>query len=162
MAPSLLISTIDTASFDCGKDSLNYWFHKQSLRNQQNGSSRVFVVLDEEGRVAGYYSLSPGSIQRVDVTRNLARNSPDPIPIIVLGRLAVDIRYHRQGIGAGLLKDAILRTLKASQDIGGKCLVVHALDEEAKNFYLQYGFVESPTNPMTLMLPTAAMQKALG
>ena len=151
-APELLTEDHDTDTFDCGNQVLNDWLKRVALKNQTANASRTFVVC-EGVTVVGYYALSSGSIERLQAHKSLSRNMPDPIPVTILGRLAIDQNYQGQRIGSGLLKDAMLRTLVVSGHIGVKAMLVHALSEEARQFYLQYGFKESPINDMTLMLP---------
>ncbi|MCW7552693.1 GNAT family N-acetyltransferase [Endozoicomonas gorgoniicola] len=151
-APELLTKDHNTDDFDCGHDVLTEWLKKTALKNQSANASRTFVVCKGD-RVVGYYALSSGSIERMQTPKSLARNMPDPIPVTVLGRLAIDQAHQGMRIGSGLLKDAMMRTLVVSQHIGVKAMLVHAISEEARQFYLQYGFKESTFNPMTLMLP---------
>lgn len=127
------------------------WLIRRSLKNQQSGASRTYVIC-KENRVIAYYALASGSIERLIASKTIARNMPDPIPVTVLGRLAVDLQYQGQRFGAALLKDAILRTVSVSRSIGVRAILVHAITEDAKRFYANYGFKESPINKMTLML----------
>ncbi len=159
-APQPLTGHFDFSQFNCGVDILNTWLKKHALKNQVSGSSRTFVVTSEN-RVMGYYSLATGSVERQLSPSNIARNAPDPIPVMILGRLAVDTTMQGKGVGAGLLKDAILRVYRVSHDVGFKALLVHAISPEAKDFYLQYGFIESPVDTMTLMLPIKAISKLM-
>lgn len=139
--------------FDCGEPSLDEWLKRRALANQLGGASRTFVVADMEDRVVGYYSLAAGAVSRNLATGSVRRNMPDPVPVLVLARLAVE--RHAQGLqlGAALLQDAVNRAVSVSQNAGVRALLVHALDDKAKQFYLHYGFVESPLHPLTLMLP---------
>ncbi|MDE8742662.1 GNAT family N-acetyltransferase [Pectobacterium polaris] len=134
--------------------SLDEWLKRKALKNQTIGASRTFVVCESSAnQVIGFYALATGSVQRQSVSGALRRNMPDPLPVLVLGRLAVDERYHRQGIGAGLLKDAILRSQQVAEQVGTKVLLVHALSEDAKDFYLHWSFTSSEIQPNTLLLP---------
>ena len=142
----------DLVGFDCGEESLNHWLQRTAHNNHKSGASRVFTI-KEKGQVIGYYCLAAGSIARVAAPKKLIRNSPDPLPIILLGRLAIDNRYKGQGLGGFLLRDAILRSISLTQNLGVVALVAHALNQSAKEFYLQYGFLESPLSDMTLILP---------
>ncbi len=117
-----------------------------------DGASRTFVVCEGD-IVIGYYCLSAGSVSRDSAPGNLRRNMPDPIPVVVLGRLAVHLDWAAQGIGRGLLKDAVMRTAGVAKEIGIRALLCHAISSDAKAFYLQFGFLESPLHPMTLMMP---------
>ncbi len=139
------------ADFDSGETTLDDWLKRRALDNDQCGASRTFVV-HQENIVIGYYSLATGSITSQQAPGKIKRNMPNPIPVMVLGRLAIDKRWQGQGIGPALLKDALLRTIKVSCDAGIKALLVHALSNMAKHFYKRYGFIESPFEPMTLML----------
>jgi GNAT superfamily N-acetyltransferase len=143
--------------FDSGVPVLDNWLRKRALNNQALGASHTYVVCGENNVVAGYYCISAGAVGHEHATGSLRRNMPDPIPVVVMGRLAIDKRYQRLGIGRGLLKDAVLRTIQASEVIGIKAILVHAISEDAKNFYLANGFAESPTQPLTLFL---ALDKA--
>ncbi|MBB5347700.1 GNAT family N-acetyltransferase [Desulfoprunum benzoelyticum] len=137
--------------FDCGIQTLNQWLQRQALINETTGASRTFVTCDHQ-RVVGFYALATGSVRRGEAPGRVKRGMPDPLPVMVLGRLAVARHWQKHGVGAGLLKDAVLRTLTVSRKAGIRALLVHALSESAKDFYLRYGFRESPFNPMTLML----------
>lgn len=130
------------------------WLKQRAWHNQQNGASRCFVVCADED-VVGYYALAAGAVSHDQAPGNVRRNMPDPIPVIVLGRLAVHADWAGQGIGAGLLKDAVLRALRLSKDMGIRALLCHAINEEAKQFYLHHGFVVSPIEALTVMLNLA-------
>ena len=142
----------DCTAFDCGEPLLDDWLKKHAMSNQRSGASRTFVVADADGRVAGYYALAAGAVDHGEATGAIRRNMPDPIPVMVLGRLAIDRRSQGRKLGAALLKDAVLRCLAVAENAGVRALLVHALNDAAKAFYQRYGFVESPANPMTLML----------
>jgi predicted N-acetyltransferase YhbS len=138
-------------SFACGIPALDEWLKRRALKNEVSGASRTFVVC-HDGQVVGYYALATGSVERGDAPKKLRRNMPDPIPVMVLGRLAVDRQWQRAGVGRGLLKNAVLRSLSVSQHAGVKALLVHTLSEDAKAFYVRNGFLESPVDPMTLVI----------
>jgi len=140
-----------TEPFSCGIPVLGEWLKRRALKYEVSGASRTFVVC-QEGRVIGYYTLATGSVRHRDAPGNIRRNMPDPIPVMVLGRLAVDQQWQHAGLGQGLLKDAVLRSLSVSQHAGVRALLVHTLSEDAKIFYVQNGFLESPLDPMTLVL----------
>ncbi len=149
--PALITSLYQLEDFDCGVAVLNAWLIKQALRNEASGASRTFIA--GSGRaVAGYYALAAGSVERMRAPGRIRRNMPEPLPVMVLGRLAVDIRWQGRGVGQGLLKDALLRTVAVSRQAGIRALVVHAISEEARLFYMRHGFLESPLDEMTLML----------
>jgi GNAT superfamily N-acetyltransferase len=151
-APAPLTAEHDTSQFVCRHDSLSAWLGKRALANAASGASRTYVVCAPERQVIGYYALSAGSIAAASVAGRLRRNMPDPLPVIVLGRLAVHTDWAGRGIGSGLLKDAVLRAIQASALIGVRALLCHAIDEEAMGFYLKNGFISSPLDPLTLML----------
>jgi len=139
------------SEFVSGNETLDDWLHHKALHNDHIDASRTYVVCDDQ-HVVAYYCLSTGSVNRSDVTGRLRRNMPDPVPVMILGRLAVDLAWQRHGIGAALLKDAILRTLQVSEMVGVKALLVHAISDIAANFYEKWGFHASPINPKTLFL----------
>jgi GNAT superfamily N-acetyltransferase len=139
------------ADFDCGESSLNDWLKRRALKNHAAGASRCFVIC-AGATVVGYYSLSAGAISHESAPKALRRNMPDPLPVLLLGRLAIDKRYHNQGLGQALLRDAMLRAVNVAGDAGVFALLVHALSDPAKQFYLSRGFVASPLLPMTLMV----------
>lgn len=151
----------DLSNFDCSNDTLNNWLQKHALKNEVSGASRTFVVTNHSKKIVGFYCLSVGAIEHESSPSKVRRNMPDPIPIMILGRLAVDLHYQNQSLGKSLLKDAILRTIKVSKQTGIRALLVHALSEKAKQFYIQNGFYESPTNNMTLMITIKDVLKAL-
>ncbi len=148
-APQPLAAGHRLESFDSGEPSLDDWLRRRALKNQENGSSRTYVVCQGQD-VIGYYCLSAGAIGHAEAPGNLKRNRPDPIPVIVLGRLAIHSAYHQQRMGTALLRDAILRTLQAAE-----------VAEQAKRFYRSRGFVESPVQPMTLCLPLHTVHATL-
>lgn len=151
-APVPLTAEHDTSHFVCRHDSLSAWLSKRALANAASGASRTYVVCAADHEVIGYYALAAGSIAPASVTGRLRRNMPDPLPVIVLGRLAVHTDWAGRGIGSGLLKDAVLRSVQASALIGVRALLCHAIDDEAMGFYLKHGFVSSPLDPLTLMI----------
>lgn len=159
-APEPLLATHQVAQFDCGEPSLNSWLIRQALRNEASGASRTFVACIQR-TVVGYYCLAAGAVVRAEAPKPMQRNMPDPIPVMVLGRLAVDLSYQGQGLGAALLRDAILRVLQVSETVGVRAILVHALSASAKRFYLSYGFLDSPIDPMTLCLALDTARRAL-
>jgi GNAT superfamily N-acetyltransferase len=146
--------------FDCGVDSLNEWLGKRAAKNQAIGASRTFVVTNGE-IVIGYYCLCGAAIDRIELPKAKQRNMPDPIPAVLIGRLAVDLRYQGQKIGVSLLQDAICRIITASQSIGIAYILVHAVDDAAKRFYELNGFVAIPEQPLTLFLSVATAATAI-
>lgn len=159
-APQPLAAGHKLEAFESGEPSLDEWLRRRALKNQENGSSRTYVVCEGDA-VIGFYCLSAGAIGHAEAPGNLKRNRPDPIPVIVLGRLAIHTAYHQQGVGTALLRDAILRTLQAAEVAGVAALLVHALSEQARRFYRSRGFVESPIQPMTLCLPLSTVHATL-
>lgn len=153
-APEPLGPGHDLSDFSCGQPSLDEWLRRRALANQASGASRTYVVCSAE-RVIGYYALAAGAVAVCEATGRVRREMPDPIPVMVLGRLAVDRRRQGRGLGLDLLRDAVLRTLKAAEIVGVRALLVHALDERAAHFYLRAGFSPSPLRPLTLMLRLA-------
>jgi len=139
--------------FRCSAPALTRWLLERAHQNQASGASRCFVSCDEQQRVVGYYALSAGGISHDTAPGRIRRNMPDPIPVIVLGRLAVHAERAGKGIGQGLLKDAALRALPTCGQLGARALLCHAIDEPAKAFYLKHGFIVSPIHPLTVMLP---------
>lgn len=138
--------------FACGEAVLDEWLQRRAMANQVSGASRTFVVADPTGQVYGFYALAAGAIAHQTATSSVRRNMPDPVPVMVLTRLAVDRRAQGVQLGGALLQDAVTRVMLVSQNIGVRALLVHALHERAKQFYLHYGFQPSPMQPMTLML----------
>jgi predicted N-acetyltransferase YhbS len=159
-APEPLGAQHRVEEFDCGSQSLNDWLRKQALRNQASGAARTFVACDDD-RVIAYYALASSAVAIDTATGKLRRNMPDPIPVVVLGRLAVDVAYQGRGLGRALLRDAGRRVLFAGNEIGIRGLLAHALDENAKNFYRRLGFDPSPLDPMTLMITLADLRASL-
>jgi len=159
-APQLLGETHELDAFDCGAPSLDQWLKRRARGNQATGASRVYVVCRGDC-VVGYYALAAGAVERDEAPRTVRRNMPSPIPVIILGRLAVDAQEQGNGVGAALLRDALLRVLNAAREIGAAAILVHALNDRAKAFYLEHGFVESPVEPLVLMLPVKDIAAAL-
>jgi len=160
LAPVPIAVGHDLSSFDCGEVSLNDWLKKRALKNEGADSSRTYVIAEGK-KVVGYYCLAAGAIGHAAAPKGMRRNRPDPIPILVLGRLAIHKDYHNRGFGSGLLRDAVFRALQASRIAGVTALLVHALSEGARQFYLSRGFIESPIQPMTLCLMLSAAQKTV-
>ena len=149
-APELLATHHSITRFECGKPPLNRWLFNFALQNQESRASRTYVV-QSENRVIGYYSLATASIHRQAAHRTLRHGEPDPIPAILLAQLAVDQEYKSRGIGSGLLRDAFFRAQQVSEIAGARVLLLDALDEEARQFYMAKGFRQSPLDTMQLM-----------
>lgn len=147
-------------NFDCGILTLNDWLVRRARRNELEGASRTYVLC-VVNQVVGYYCLAAGSICCLDVPSRVKRNMPNPLPVMVIGRLGIDKKWQGQGLGRALLRDAVLRTLNAAEVAGIRAILVHALSEEAKRFYKSCGFMESPTNPMTLVVTLGDIKQAL-
>lgn len=154
-APKLLTALDSIDGFDSGVSSLDDWLRRRALANQSSGASRVYAVCHEELGVVGYYALASGALALAEAPGKLRRNMPDPIPMAVLGRMAVDRRVQRQGLGVALLQDAVLRVQQAASILRIRGMLVHAISEEAKHFYEHYGFIAGQNSPMTLALSLA-------
>jgi GNAT superfamily N-acetyltransferase len=159
-APEKLSPGHDITSFDSGEIVLDEWLRRRAAQNEISGASRTYVVCAGK-KVAGYYSLAAGAVTHEQVPGRIKRNMPDPLPVMILGRLAVDKAFQGRGIGAGLLKDAVLRTLQAAEIAGIRALLVHAISDAAKRFYENYGFIVSPLDPMTVMITLSEAQKLI-
>jgi GNAT superfamily N-acetyltransferase len=151
-APQPLTPQHQVNAFACGESVLDEWLKRRALGNQTSGASRTFVVADDACQVMGYYALAAGAVAHRDATRSVRQNMPDPVPVMVLARLAVDVRAQGIKLGAALLQDALQRCVQVSQNTGVRALLVHALNDQARQFYEHYGFGVSPAHPMTLML----------
>jgi len=150
-APVLLSKEHYLDVFSCGVASLDEWLKRRAYPNQVSGASRTYVVAEGQ-RVVGYYCLASGALALNDAPGAIRRNMPDPIPMGILGRLAVDKAFSGRGLGVALLQDAVIRTAQAAGILGIRGLLVHAISDEAKAFYEYHGFVASPTQSMTLIL----------
>lgn len=139
------------AGFSCGKEALDAWLLKRASTSQVSGAARTYVV-EAEGRVVGYFSLATASVARTHLTGRAKRNIPDPVPAVLLTRFATDVKYQGKGLGKAMLRSAIEKVKRAAEVVGVACLLVHAKDEDAKNFYLRYGLEPSPTDPLHLIL----------
>ena len=151
--PELLADTHLLEGFNCEKPALNEWLIHRALANQASGTSRTWVVVEAGSRdVVGYYASATASILRSSTPKRMRRNQPDEMPAILLARMAVDSRHQGQGLGAALLKHFMLKAFEVGQSVGVRVLLIHAKDDEAKGFYSHYGFVESPIDPLVLMM----------
>ncbi|MCG5058783.1 MAG: GNAT family N-acetyltransferase [Limnoraphis sp. WC205] len=159
--PEKLNSSHQIDHFDSGNHQLNDWLKKRALKNELEGGSRTYVVC-VGNVVIGYYCLASGAVAQTIATGRVRRNMPDPIPVMVIGRLAVDRQWQGKGIGRGLLRDAILRTLQAAEIVGIRAILVQAISLEAKQFYQNCGFTVSPIEPMILMITVKDAISALG
>jgi predicted N-acetyltransferase YhbS len=146
--PRPLAAEDDRQGFDCGRESLNQWFRRNAWRNQQTDVSRVSVICDgESGAIAGYVSLSAASIERAHLPKSSQRNRPDPVPALLLGQLAVDLRYQGRGVAASLMFFALTTAVRVAQEIGCACVLTHPLDDDVRAFYTKFGFENLPFDP---------------
>ena len=152
VAPSLLSNQHKLHNFQCGLSALDDWLKRRAMANQISGASRTYVVTDKFELVVAYYALASGALAQSDAPSGVKRNMPDPIPMTILGRLAVDQRYQGQRLGIALLQDAVLRVQQAAAIMGIRGILVHAISDDARRFYERHGFAGSPTQPMTLVL----------
>ena len=159
--PEKLRPDHNLSDFDSGVRQLDDWLRRRAQQNQDSGASRTYVISDA-ARVIGYYALANGAVTRQEATGRVRRNVPDPVPVMVIGRLAVDRAYHGRGLGRALLRDAVLRTVQAADIAGIRAILVHAISEEARLFYERCGFLPSPLDPMTLMVTVADAAESLG
>lgn len=149
--------------FDCGRASLNVWLVRFARQAGAAGSARTYVMRDDQqGRVVAYHALTAAALERQAATARVIKGMPQyPIPVVLLARLAVDLSVAGRGLGAWLLRDAMMRTLAASETVGARAMLVHAIDEDARAFYRSHGFTPSPTDPLHLMIPTKDIAAAL-
>jgi ribosomal protein S18 acetylase RimI-like enzyme len=160
--PEPLGADHDLKRFDCGRESLNAWLTETAPPSEARGNARTYVCVEAGGaRVIAYHSLAAGSVRRADAKGKLARNSPDPIPVVVLARLAVDQEFQGQGIGSLLLLDAIERAVSAAQAIGARAMIVNPIDEAAAAFYESCGFTRSKTDETFLYVDMATAKNLL-
>jgi GNAT superfamily N-acetyltransferase len=150
-APEKLTASHDVAQFECGEPTLDAWLKRRSLQNEESGASRTYVLCAGK-EIAGDYALATGAIAHAGAAGRVKRNMPDPVPVIIIGRLAIASRFQGRGIGTALLRDAVLRTMQAAEIAGIRAILVHAISEQAKRFYEKHGFIPSPADPMTLMI----------
>ncbi|HWK43248.1 MAG TPA: GNAT family N-acetyltransferase [Stellaceae bacterium] len=151
--PRPLTAADDREAFDCGRDSLNQWFRRHAWRNQEGGASRISVVCDgSTGAIAGYVSLSAAQIEREYLPKSAQRNRPNPLPVLLLGQLAVDRRYHGKGYARSLMLYALTTSVKFSKEIGCFGVLTHPLDDELHDFYRRFGFEDLPFDPKRSMI----------
>jgi GNAT superfamily N-acetyltransferase len=158
-APEKLRADRNLEGFECGEPSLDEWLRRRALQNEESSASRTYVVCAGQ-QVVGYYALAVGAVVHTHAPGRVRRNMPDPVPVMVIGRLAVHQKYQGRKIGPGLLRDAILRTLQAADIAGIRAILVHAISERARQFYEECGFIASPMDRMTLMITVSEAVKA--
>jgi GNAT superfamily N-acetyltransferase len=156
--PEPLSAKHEASAFDSGEPALDDWLRKRALANEQSGASRTYVI-DAGNRVVGFYCLAAGSVAKQAATGHIRRNMPEPIPVMIIGRLAIDRAFQARGLGKALLRDAVLRTLQAAAIAGIRAILLHAISEDAKRFYVHCGFSESPLDPMTMMISVAEAER---
>ncbi len=160
--PESLSEAHDVSAFTCGKPSLDHWLQRRALSNQQKGFTAVLVV-HEARRVVGYYGLAPTAAAPGALPRSIRTGqTPDPVPCLLLGQLATDLGWAGQGIGAGLLKHALQRCVVAAQLVGGRALIVNAVDDEAAAFWRRRGFLPAKDDPLVLYRSIADIAASLG
>ena len=160
-APQPLNEAHQVESFSCGEQTLDLWLKRRALANQTSGASRTFVVC-RDTTVHGYYALAAGSVDRSAAPGRLRRNMADPIPVVVLARLAVTTSEQGSGLGRALVRDAVRRIRTAASEIGIAAILVHALNHRAMRFYLACGFVESVIDELILFARLKDIEAALG
>ncbi len=160
-APEPLTAAHDVSEFSCGKPTLDRWLKTRALSNQQKGFTAVLVV-HEAGRVVGYYGLAPTAIVPAVLPRSIRTGQPpDPVPCLLLGQLATDIAWAGQGIGTGLVKHALQRCVQAATLVGGRALIVNAVDDDAADFWRRRGFLPSKDDPLVLFRSIADIAASL-
>ncbi len=149
-APELLTAAHDISEFDCGKPTLDHWLKTRALSNQEKGFTAILVV-HEAGRVVSYYGLAPTAVVPNVLPRSIRTGQPpDPVPCLLLGQLATDVGWAGRGIGTGLVKHALERCVAAAKLVGGRALMVNAIDEDAAAFWKRRGFLVSRDDPLIL------------
>jgi GNAT superfamily N-acetyltransferase len=149
--PESLTPRHDVSRFSCGKPQLDHWLKTRALTNQQRGFTAV-VVVHIDGQVVGYYGLAPTSVVPTVLPRSIRTGQPpNPVPCILLGQLAIDVSYAGQGLGTSLLRHALERSVQASRLIGGRALIVQAIDNEAVLFWKRHGFTPRSDDQMILV-----------
>jgi len=150
--PLLLTADHNVDGFDSSVPALDNWLRRRGLANQRSGASRTWVVTDGTERVVAYYASATSAILRARATGRAGRNQPDELPAVLLARMAVAHDHRGQGLGAALLKHFIVKALEVAELVGVCVILVHATDDNARNFYQHHGFEASPIDDMTLML----------
>ena len=159
-APAQIREHHEVSRFDSGIESLDAWLRSKARMNEAKGGSRTYVVCDGN-QVVGFYSLAASSVEKRRLSSRIGRNMPEPIPVILLGQLAVDRRHQGRGLGRDLLQDAAKRALSAADAIGARALIVQALNREAKRFYERFGFTSFAKEPLMMLLRMSELRAAL-
>lgn len=159
-APAPLADHHDLADFNSGEPQWDDWLRRRARANQASGASRTYVVCENQ-RVVAYYALASGAVKAAEAPGRIRRNMPEPIPVAVLGRLAIDQAYQGRGLGRALVRDAGLRLLNAAEIMGIRGVLVHAISQDARAFYEAVGFLPSPLDPMVLMIGMSDLESAL-
>ncbi len=160
-APERLTADHHVSAFACGKPALDHWLRTRALSNQQKGFTAVVVVHDQ-GRVVGYYGLSPTAVAPAGLPRAIRTGQPpDPVPCLLLGQLATDLAWAGRGVGGGLLRHALMRCGEAAKLVGGRALVVNAIDDEAAGYWTRRGFLASKDEPLVLFRSIADIHATL-
>jgi GNAT superfamily N-acetyltransferase len=155
-APTALGAPHILDEFNCGVATLDEWLKRRARANHASGASRCYVIADDAGKVLGYYAVASGALSVADAPGRLKRNMPDPIPMAIVGRLAIDLSQQGKGLGVALLQDAVSRVRQAADIMGIRGVLVHAISDDAKRFYEHHGFISHPNAPMTLVLSLAS------
>jgi GNAT superfamily N-acetyltransferase len=153
------------AGFDCGEPSLNRWLATQARQSMESRDAVTYMLLDEAEEpaiIVGYYCLSSGEVSRKVAPAAMAKRSPEPIPVVRMGRFAIDQRYQGKGLGAELLREALLGAMSASTTIGARLVLVDAIDDGAVDFYKRFGFEDSPIHPRQVMLDIRTIEASAG
>lgn len=157
--PEGITASHDVSEFSCRRDELNAWLRRRALTNEGKTSRTYVVALG--ARVVAYYTLAAGSVSRDEIPRSIRHDTPETVPIVVLGRLATDKNFERRGLGQSMLQEAISRVLVAAAEIGVRGLLVHAIDDDAAGFYRKFRFVNTPIGERTFLLPVETARNAL-
>lgn len=159
--PELLTAQHDLGPFTCGRPALDHWLKTRALSNQEKGFT-VVIVVHEAGRVVGYYGLAPTAVVPAAMPRSIKTGQPPtPVPCLLLGQLATDVAWAGRGVGTGLLRHALIRSVEGARLVGGRALVVNALDSDAAKFWLRHGFIASKDNPLVLFRSIADIAASL-
>ncbi|MCL1800036.1 MAG: GNAT family N-acetyltransferase [Promicromonosporaceae bacterium] len=159
LAPEPLNHEHDLLHFHSGKPAIDNWLRNRALGNSNSGASRTFVVTDDSGRVVAYYSLSAGSVVRGEIPRTFRHGSPEPVPVMLIGRFGVDQAVQGKGIGYSMLQDALIRCSRLRAEVGFMFVMVHPIDDDAARFWIKFGFRPAPTVEPMLLLPLSELPK---